>query len=84
MQTTWPWWRMANRSYRRYCLPDTYGLKINLEKTEVLHRPPVGRAEHRAGVEEPDLGGQFRVPRRGSVRRREDRVRGTSKSIGRN
>ena len=29
MQTTWPWWRMANRSYRRHwrsgtgCLPDT-------------------------------------------------------------
>ena len=28
-------------------------------------------------------GGQFRVPRRGSVRRREDGERGTSKSTGR-
>ena len=36
------------------------------------HRPPEGRAGHRAGGEETDSGRQFRVPRRGSVRRRED------------
>ena len=51
-----------------------HGLKINVEKTEVLHmhRPPEGRAGHRAGGEETDSGRQFRVSRRGSVRRRED------------
>ena len=42
-----------------------------------------GRAGHRAGGEETDTTGQFRVPRRGSVRRREDGERGTSKSTGR-
>ena len=36
-----------------------------------------------AGGEETDSGGQFRVPRRGSVRRREDGERGTSKRTGR-
>ena len=36
------------------------------------HRPPEGRAGHRAGGEETNSGGQFHVPRRGSVRRRED------------
>ena len=41
--TTWPWWQMANRSYMIHWrsgtgyLPDTCGLKINVEKTEVLH-----------------------------------------------
>ena len=49
----------------------------------MVHRPPAGTAGYRAGGEEPDLGGQFRVPRRGSVRRREDRERGMSKSAGR-
>ena len=58
-----------------------HGLKINLEKTEVLHiKPPKGRAGHRAGGEETESGGQFRVSRRGSVRRREDGESGTSKS----
>ena len=47
------------------------------------HRPPKGRAGHRAGGEETDTTGQFCVPRRGSVRRREDGERGTSKSTGR-
>ena len=49
-------------------------LKHNLKKTELsaAHRPPEGRAGHRAGGEETDSTGQFRVPRRGSVRRRED------------
>ena len=37
--------------------------------------PPEGRAGHRAGGEETDSTGQFRVPRSGSVRRREDRER---------
>ena len=45
-------------------------------------RPPEGRAGHRAEGEETDSGRQFRVPRRGSVRRREDGERGTSKSTG--
>ena len=56
-----------------------HGLKINVEKTEVL---PEVIARHRAGGEETDSRGQFRVPRRGSVRRREDGERGTSKSTG--
>ena len=34
------------------------------------HRPPEGRAGHRAAGAETDSGGQFRVPMRGSVRRR--------------
>ena len=29
--------------------------------------PPEGKGRHRDGGEEPDAGGQFRVPRRGSV-----------------
>ena len=41
-----------------------------------------GRAGHRAGGEETDLGGQIRVPRRGSVWRREDGEKGTSKRTG--
>ena len=44
--------------------------------------PPEGRAGHRAGGEETDSGRQFRVSRRGSVWRREDGERGTSKSTG--
>ena len=61
-----------------------HGLKINVEKTDrAAHRPPEGRAGHRAGWQETDSGGQFRVPRRGSVRRLEDGERGTSKSTGR-
>ena len=62
-----------------------HGLKINIEKTEVLHiglQARKGRAGHRAGGEETDSGRQFRVSRRGSVRRREDGERGTSKSTG--
>ena len=65
-----------------------HGLKINLEKTDrsAAHMPPEGRAGHRAGGEETDSGGgQFRISRRGSVRRRRERKgeRGTSKSTGR-
>ena len=37
------------------------------------HRPPEGRAGHRAVGEETDPGRQFRISRRGSVRRRERR-----------
>ena len=33
------------------------------------HRPPEARAGHRAGGEETDSTGQFRVPRKGRVRR---------------
>ena len=58
-------------------------LKIRLAKTEVLH---IGHQRqepgHQAGGEETDPGRQFRVSRRGSVRRREDRERGTPKSTG--
>ena len=53
------------------------------EDGSAAHRPPTGRAGHRAGGEETDTTGQFRVPRRSSVRRREDGERGTSKSTGR-
>ena len=53
------------------------------EDGSAAHRPPEGRAGHRAGGKETDTTGQFRVPRRGSVRRREDGERGTSKSTGR-
>ena len=60
-----------------------HGLKINVEKTVVLHRPKEGRAGHRAGGEETDSVEQFRVPRRGIVWRREDGARGTLKSTGR-
>ena len=42
------------------------------EDGSAARRPPEGRAGHRAGGEETDSGGQFRVHRRGSVRRRED------------
>ena len=44
------------------------------------HRPPEGRAGHRAGEEDTDSGGKFRARRSGSVRRREDGERGTSKN----
>ena len=51
-----------------------HGLKLNLEKTEVLHiaHQRKGRAGHLAGGEETDPTEQFRVPRRSSVGRRED------------
>ena len=54
-----------------------HGLKINVGKTEVLHmhRPPEGRAGHRAGGEETDSGGQFRVCAE-TGRRRERYVEG--------
>ena len=42
------------------------------EDGSAAHRPPEGRAGHRAGGEETDSGEQFRVHRRGSVRRQED------------
>ena len=40
-----------------------HGLKLRIEKTEVLHvgHHREGRAEHRAGGEETVSGGQFRV-----------------------
>ena len=46
-----------------------HGLKLRIEKTEVLHigHHSEGRAEHRAGGEETVSGGQFRVSSRGSV-----------------
>ena len=47
------------------------------------HRQPEGRAGHRAGGEETDSRGQYRVPRSGSVGRQEDGDRRTSKSTGR-
>ena len=54
------------------------------EDGSAAHGAPDGRAGHRAGGEETDSDGQFRVSRRGSVRRRrEDGERGTSKSTGR-
>ncbi len=56
-----------------------HGLKINLEKTEVLH---IGHQREELVIG-TDSGGQFCVPRRGSVWRREDGDRGTSKSTGR-
>ena len=62
-----------------------HGLKLNLyrEDGSVAHRPPERRAGHRAGGEETDSTGQFRVPRRGSALRREDGEGGTSKCAGR-
>ena len=42
------------------------------EDGSAAHRPPEGRAGHRAGGEETESTGQFRVPRRGSVQRQED------------
>ena len=59
-----------------------HGLKIDVEKTEVLHIGNQREDGHRAGGEETNSGRQFCVSRRGSVRRREDRERGTSKSTG--
>ena len=63
-----------------------HGLKVT-EDGSVAHRPPEGRAGHRAGGEETDSGGQFRVSRKSSVQRREDaereRERGAWKSTGR-
>ena len=44
---------------------------LHLDRSDA-HRPPEGRAGHRAGGEETDSGGQFCVSRRGSVRRRGD------------
>ena len=61
-----------------------HGLKLNLEKTEVLH---IGHQREELDIE---LEGKkltqrdsFVYPRRGSMRRREDGERGTSKSTGR-
>ena len=53
------------------------------EDGSAAHRPPEGRAGHRAEGEETDSAKQFRVHRRHSVRRREYGERGTSKSTGR-
>ena len=59
-----------------------HGLKLRIEKTEVLHigHHREGRAEHRAGGEETVSGGQFLVSSRGSVWSWNDGERGTSKS----
>ena len=58
-----------------------HGLKVNVEKTEVLH---IGHQREELDIElegkKLTQSTQFRVPRRGSVRRREDGERGTSKS----
>ena len=53
------------------------------EDGSAAHRPSEGRAGHRALGEETDSTGQFRVPRRGRVRRRENGKRVTTKSAGR-
>ena len=53
------------------------------EDGSAAHRPQEGRGGHRAGGKETESTGQFRVPMRGSVRRREEGERGTSKSAGR-
>ena len=63
-----------------------HGLKLKpREDGSAAHRPPEGKAGHRTGGGGRETGstGQFRVPRRGSVRRRENGERGTSKSTGR-
>ena len=52
-----------------------HGLKLNLEKREELDIELEGKK-----LTQRD---RFRVPRRGSLRRREDGERGTSKSAGR-
>ena len=53
------------------------------EDGSAAHRPPKGRAGHRAGGKDTKSTGQFRVPRWNRVWRREDGERGTSKSAGR-
>ena len=55
----------------------------HIEDRSAAHRPPEGRAGHRAGGKDTESTGQFRVPRWSRVRRREDGERGTSKSAGR-
>ena len=60
-----------------------HGLKLNLEKTDVLH---IGYQREELDIElewKKLTQREFRVLRRGSVRRREDGERGTSKSTGR-
>ena len=40
VQATWPWWRTASRSYRRHWTNELFtrhGLKMNLQKREILH-----------------------------------------------
>ena len=63
-------------------LQETWAETEPREDGSVAHRPPEGRAGHRAGGKDTESTGQFRVPRRGSVRRREDGERGMSKSAG--
>ena len=53
------------------------------EDGSAAHRPPEGRAGHRAGGKDTESTGQFCVPRWNRVWRREDGERGTSKSAGR-
>ena len=53
------------------------------EDGSAAHRPPEGRAGHRAGGKYAESTGQFRVARWRRVRRREDGERGASKSAGR-
>ena len=60
-----------------------HGLKLNLERTEVLH---IGHQREELDIElegEKLTQRDSFVYRRGSVRRREDGERGTSKSVGR-
>ena len=73
------WWRMANRSYRQETMGEWNVLFTKpREYGSAAHRPPEGRAGHRAGGEETDSTGQFRVQegqcaetgRRREVRRR--------------
>ena len=49
--------------------------KKKREDGSAVHRQPEGIARHLAGGEETHSGGQFRLPRRGSVRRRDDEER---------
>ena len=61
-----------------------HGLKINIEKTDMLH---IGHYRGKSWTSscrgETDSGGQFRVSRSSSVRTWKDGERGTSKSTGR-
>ena len=60
-----------------------HGLKHNLKKTEVLH---IGHQREELDIElggGTDSTGEFRVPRRGCVGRRENGERGTSTNTGR-
>ena len=78
-----PWWQTGATGDTGGVERAFYQTGLAREDGSAAHRPPEGIAGHRAGGEETDSGGQFRVSRRGRVRRREDGERGTSKSTGR-